>query len=379
MAVGDGLPSLVSTLADDLVGSSKAEDSLALVGEVILATLDRRAVEHLNNNLVALAHLHAGEVGRSLNESRNLHAHGSDAVRCSINGINNAACGVGVDNGLGHINAVASDFHLGLGALVLILNIGNEGVENHAQLLLILGLDTHNNGSGMRDSVVQVTSVDACEHIVHLVANVPEQAAAELGSGGIAQVDVGTTVTAMEVLKLDLEVNAILGGSLRLVVELEDAHQTTGAAHSDDAIFLLVEVEQIVAHEHVGLNIAGTSESCLLVNGSKRLERSTLQRRLDYCCQCYCQTHAIVGTKGGVVGAHPLAVDNGLDGVGVEVMGRTGSFLGYHVHVALQHNALAILIARSCWPEDCHVAGFVNLVFKIVLLGKINEPCADFV
>ena len=40
VAIGDGLPSLVSTLANNLVGTSQTEDSLALVGKVILATLE---------------------------------------------------------------------------------------------------------------------------------------------------------------------------------------------------------------------------------------------------------------------------------------------------------------------------------------------------
>ena len=179
--------------------------------------------------------------------------------------------------------------------------------------------------------------------------------------------------------KLDLEVGEILGSGLGLVVELEDAHQTTGATHGDDAVLLLVEVEQVVTHEHVGLDVAGTGQTGLLVNGSEGLQGTALQRRLNNGSQGDSQAHTVVGTQGGVVGANPFAIDDGLDGVGVEVVGRAGTFLGDHIHVTLQHDALALLVARSGGPEDGHVAGLVDLILQIVLLGEVHEPCADLV
>ena len=179
--------------------------------------------------------------------------------------------------------------------------------------------------------------------------------------------------------KLDFEVGAILGSSLGLVVELEDAHQTTGATHGDDAVLLLVEVEQVVTHEHVGLDVAGTGQTGLLVNGGESLQRAALQRRLDNGSQSDSQAHTVVGTQRGVVGTYPFAVDDGLDGVGVKVVGRAGTFLGDHIHVTLQHDTLALLVAGSRGPEDGHVAGLVDFVLQIVFLGEVHEPCADFV
>ena len=44
---------------------------------------------------------------------------------------------------------------------------------------------------------------------------------------------------------------------------------------------------------------------------------------------------------------YPLAINDGLDGVGVEVVGRTGTFLGDHIHVTLQHDALALLVVAK--------------------------------
>ena len=73
--------------------------------------------------------------------------------------------------------------------------------------------------------------------------------------------------------------------------------------------------------------------------------------------------YAVVGAEGGAFGCKPLAVDIGADGVVVEVELHVDQFVAHHVHVALQDDRLAVLIALGGWFADDDVARLVHFCF----------------
>jgi len=185
-------------------------------------------------------------------------------------------------------------------------------------------------------------------------------------------------VTTVELGKVNLEVDQILGSVLFLVVKLENRNQTAGATHRDDTVILAVKVQQIVAAQHVGLDVAGTRQTGLLVDCGQSLHRTALDVGVGDGCKSDCQTHAVVGTQRGVVGANPLTVNDGLDRVVVKVVVRRRCLLGNHVHVTLQDHTLGILKAGGCRTEHGDVANLIDLVLEVVLFCEVNKPSLDF-
>lgn len=86
---------------------------------------------------------------------------------------------------------------------------------------------------------------------------------------------------------------------------------------------------------------------------------------------------SVVGAEGGSVGSDPFAVDDGCDGGVLEIEAFMVR-LADHVHVALEDNALGVLIAGGCGNAHQHVADGVGLILDAVLLGEVGEVLADF-
>ena len=170
------------------------------------------------------------------------------------------------------------------------------------------------------DGIVQVAGVDTSESEVKLLFQAVEQACDLLGGAGIALVDVAARVAAVHLGNVELEVDEVGRSSLGGVVEVDERLQTAGAPDGDDAVVLAVEVEQVVALQHVALDVDGTGEAGLLIDGGEHLERAALDVVVEQGSQGQSQAHAVVGAQRGAVGAHPLAVDHSFDGVGLKVM-----------------------------------------------------------
>ena len=164
-----------------------------------------------------------------------------------------------------------------------------------------------------------------------------------------------------------------------LVIECGNRNQTTSAADGYNAVVFAVEVKEVVALEHIGLNVGSAGESSLLVNCGERFECATLNVGVGDGCESDGQSQAVVGTESGVVGADPFAVDNSLYRVVVEVVVRIGSFFSYHIHVPLENDFLGIFEARCRRTEYGYVANLVDFVFEAVFLSERYEPVADFV
>ena len=79
--------------------------------------------------------------------------------------------------------------------------------------------------------------------------------------------------------------------------------------------------------------------------------------------------NAVVGTQRGALGAQPLAVDIGLDGIEVEVELHIHQLVAHHVHVALQDDGLALLVAwRGAFAYD-DVTRLVDVRLQMVALA----------
>ena len=87
--------------------------------------------------------------------------------------------------------------------------------------------------------------------------------------------------------------------------------------------------------------------------------------------------YAVVGAECGAVGAHPFTVDDGLDGVVLEVEVLVVA-LADHIHVALQNHCGGVFVAGGGAFAHYHVADFVGVGVNAVLFGKVKDIFADF-
>ncbi len=243
------------------------------------------------------------------------------AVLCCEAGCHQSLGGAGVDHGGRGVDALHGHLDVWFRALVLVLDVGGYGVDHSGEGLLVGRLHAHHSHGVACDGVVEVAGVDACQAVVNLLAQHIEDARYLLGGACQPLVDVGARVPAHELAELDGEIAEVGWCGLGLIVEQHGGDHTAGAANGDYAVVLAVEVEQVVAHEHVGLYVGGTGEACLLVNGGECLERAALDVGVGEGGKGDGQSEAVVSAEGGAVGKHPFAVHYaGFDRVGEEVM-----------------------------------------------------------
>ena len=83
--------------------------------------------------------------------------------------------------------------------------------------------------------------------------------------------------------------------------------------------------------------------------------------------------HTIVRAESSAFCFHPVSVHVGLNGVGLEIMGRFLCLLRNHVYVALHHHHLAVFVAfRGCFAHD-DISSLVFEGFDIAFLGPIQQ------
>ena len=87
---------------------------------------------------------------------------------------------------------------------------------------------------------------------------------------------------------------------------------------------------------------------------------------------------AVVGAERRALGLHPFAVDNGQNGVVVEVVLHLGQLLAHHVHVTLQDDGGLLLHARRGRLTDDDIASLVNQRVQVVALAELTEILNHF-
>ena len=82
-------------------------------------------------------------------------------------------------------------------------------------------------------------------------------------------------------------------------------------------------------------------------------------------------TNTVVGTQCRPFGTHPLSVDICSDALLVEVNLHFWQTVAYHIHVTLQDDRLAILIAGSSSLADNHITHLVDFRLQATALTKV--------
>ena len=176
-------------------------------------------------------------------------------------------------------------------------------------------------------------------------------------------------MSAHQALQLSLHEEQSCGSRLALEGKRGRCGATAGARDEDFALVLRVEVDEVVTRHESGLHAHRSRQSGLLVAGKDAFNGTVLNIVTLQNGQLHRTTDTIVGTQRCPFSGQPLAVDIGLDGVGVKIDLVVHQFVADHIHVALQNDGLAVLHARGgCFADD-DVARLVDLGVQSVALA----------
>ena len=187
--------------------------------------------------------------------------------------------------------------------------------------------------------------MEVVELNVEPVGALPQDAGQQLVGVGQVLVDVVAAVAAFQAAHGDAVGSAVFRSGFQFVPHLHDGVHATGAADEDLAFILRVEVEEDTAGEVVRVEFHGASEASLFVDGEDALERTVFHLRVGDDGQGRSHADAVVSAEGRAVGMQPLALDDRLDGVFLEVVLLVAVLLANHVHVGLQDDGLAVFHA----------------------------------
>ena len=183
-------------------------------------------------------------------------------------------------------------------------------------------------------------------------------------------------MAAGQALDVDLVAHVARRDGQGLVLEVRLGVQAAGAADAEFVLVLGVEVEEDVALQEARLEGLGAGHARLLVVGHEDLDGAVLDALVLGDGHRHGDAHAVVGAERGANGGDPFAVDDGLDRVLEEIVDGVRRLLRHHVHVALEHDALAVLKTGSGGDAHDHVAGLVGERLDLVLLGPVEQVLA---
>ena len=83
------------------------------------------------------------------------------------------------------------------------------------------------------------------------------------------------------------------------------------------------------------------------------------------------RAYAVVGPKGGAARPHPFAVDVGIYGILLKIVGGFAILLRHHIQVGLQHYRFAVLHAGGGWLTDYNVSGMIYGGFQPQFLAEL--------
>jgi len=150
----------------------------------------------------------------------------------------------------------------------------------------------------------------------------------------------------------------------RFKVEHDVAVHATGAADKELAIVFRVEIDEGTAFKKTGFQAKSTGESRFFINREQALNRTVFQCGIGQYSQLSGHTDAVVGPKGGTVGLEPFTINDGLDGICLEIVDSIGVLFADHIHMGLQNNGRRCLFVRAGRLADEHVAHLVLTTFQ---------------
>ena len=224
---------------------------------------------------------------------------------------------------------------------------------------------------------MEVTATDLSEAPVEVLLESVEVAREELISVAEADVDLTTRVTALEARDGGTEPYEILRSSLVLGLEGSDDTLTASAADEELTFVLAVEVDEDLTGEEARLEGEGTGHTGLFVDGEEGFDRPVFDVVRGEDSELCSTADAVVSTEGGAVSMEPFAIDDGTDGVVVEVVHGTSVLLAYHIDVTLQDELDTVFVARGSRLAHDDVAHLILLVLDTVVLSELLEVSDD--
>ena len=202
---------------------------------------------------------------------------------------------------------------------------------------------------------------------LHLLIN---KAGDDFQTIGALLVDVITRVTSYETFDRTLDKEITLRDWLTLHLKLGSSGTTTSTRNENLTLILRVKVDEEVAVHKTGLHSFCTCQSCLFITCEYTLDGTMLNIIAVEDSQFHGDADTVVGTKRSSFCTQPFAIYISGDTFFVEVYRHVRQTIAYHVHVALQDDCLAILIARSGSFADDDITYFVDYCLQTTALTK---------
>ena len=272
-----------------------------------------------------------------------------------------------------HLGDFGRDFQSGFSHLVFLLEVLLHVLHIVQEVLDAVVRHEGHCGGFAGDGVTQVAALEVIELKVEPVGALPQDAGQQLVGVGQVLVDVVAAVAAFQAAHGDAVGGAVLRSGLQFVPHLHDGVHTTGAADEDLAFVLAVEVEKDTAGEVFRVEFHGASEARLFVDGEDALDRTVFHFRVGDNGQGSSHADAVVSAEGRAVGMQPLALDDGLDGVFLEVVLLVAVLLAYHIHMGLQDDGLAVFHALGGGHSHDDVATVFLDVADLMVFGPFLE------
>ena len=349
-----GRPAGITSLELDLVCSGQLEDAAHSLGQGGLGRV-YGASHQAGNGDVALFRSHDGHIDGGFREAFHGAAHPDHVGRAGQQGLDSPQHHAVLDilGGGGNLlhDQLGGRVRLGEFGLDLgegILNALDDGIHIlFGQDQLRLGLE----GDGVAEAAAGEAHYLDAEHLHHG----KEHAGHYLVGVGAVQGDVHAGVAALQALDGYLQAFAAFGRIVLAEFEAGLDIQAAGAAYAQFAFFLGVQVEEDVSLQQAGSQGIGSVHAGFFRVGGQKLQGTVLDGGIFRGGHRQGQADAVIGPEGGAVCRHPFAVHVGADGVFQEIVPAVRSFLGYHIHMALQDHSFAVLHAGGGGDADNHV------------------------
>ena len=152
---------------------------------------------------------------------------------------------------------------------------------------------------------------------------------------------------------------------------------TAGAAHSEHALGLAVQIQQHFRLQVGAVQAGGTVHPRLLVHGEHRLNGAVGQGVVRQNGQDHSHGDAVIAPQGGAVGPDPFPVGADVQALPGHVLMAVGGLGAHHVHVALEHHHRGLFIAGGGVLPDNDVVQPVLAVPQAQVTGKGHAQVAD--
>ena len=167
------------------------------------------------------------------------------------------------------------------------------------------------------------------------------------------------------------------GGGLQGQREGQIAPGSPGAADSQHALVLAVQIDEHPALQIGAVQPGGPQQADLLVYGKHRLDGRVGDGVIVQQGQHHGHRRAVIAPQGGVLRPKPVAVQDQRQRVLFEIVVCAGGLDAYHVRVPLEdHRRMPLVAGGGVLPDD-YVAQLVPAAAEAPRSGEVLHPRAD--